>query len=77
VNFDLEDPAAPGSPLARAYTALVAETAAAPIELLRAAGHSLAAVLRPLETYPVWQRRASWAERSPRFCTMTLRWETC
>jgi hypothetical protein len=29
VNFDLEDPAAPGSPLARAYTALVAETAAA------------------------------------------------
>lgn len=29
VNFDLEDPAGPGSPLARAYTALVAETAAA------------------------------------------------
>ena len=29
VNFDLEDPAAPGSPLARAYTALVAETAIA------------------------------------------------
>ena len=29
VNFDLEDSAAPGSALARAYTALVAETAAA------------------------------------------------
>ena len=29
INFDLEDPAGPGSPLARAYTALVAETAAA------------------------------------------------
>ena len=29
INFDMEDPAGPGSPLARAYTALVAETAAA------------------------------------------------
>ena len=29
VNFDLEDPAGPGSALAHAYTALVAETAAA------------------------------------------------
>ena len=29
INFDLEDPAGPGSSLARAYTALVAETAAA------------------------------------------------